>query len=367
MSDSSFEKATHFTYKEELKRRAWETLPTIQKLILFIENRFGNKPFEGSDLYDIFQLEYSKSRRVLIQHIQELKKKQYLIAERISYKRRLWKPTKKLFQQAAGMRARLEKNIYIGETPGDAFELRGHLRPLGRKSVSGVHLNVFSKALSDVARQHMISYQIYRSKDSFIIRSDDGPRKAHARKWGIDLSVRKCLLYNREIELLKNRKLVPVSVFIVPEDWGLKNWGMFKESRENQMLARELSKSFPLRVLPRHNYAAGKWRFDISFDNFIVEITTFHPGVNKSNPRSSSCSVVRSKILDALLFSLQEKKKSFVVLSTRWKEKPHMLELKSMTREYECFLIFADFGVPNWPEVVAREIIKKASSHTANL
>lgn len=348
----------HSAYEEELRRRAWETLPRIHKLILFISERFKGVPFEGSQLYNEFLKNCSARRKVLRQSMEELKKKGYVVQfKRISYRKRLWIATAELFERAIKIGERLKEHVYLSEVPSGALELRGHLRPLGRKSASGVHLNVFSKALSDAANRHEIPCKIYRFKDTFVVRAGNGSIKAHGRKWSIDLSLQKRLIYDHEMELLKNKKIIPVSVFVLPDDWRLKKWEMFTESKEAQILVKELSKYLEIRVLPSHNYNVNKWRFDIEIEDFVVEVTTHKPW-HRGGPHSSQASVVRSKVLDALLYSLETNRHSIAVLSSAWAKKKYMHDLDVMTKKHGCHIIFVDFDNVDWPRKAVDRILK---------
>ena len=330
----------------------------MHKLILFIHERFESTPFEGSQLYNEFLKNCLARRKVLRQSMEELKKKRYVVQfKRISYRKRLWMATAGLFEQAEEIKKRLKERVYLRETPSGVLELRGHLRPLGRKNASGVHLNIFSKALSDAANRHETSCKIYRHKDAFVARGGGGSMKAYGRECSIDLSVQKRLLYSYEIELLKNKKIIPAQVFIVPGDWGLEKWEMFTESKEDQILVKELSRYFEINVLPSHNYNVNRWRFDIETEDFVVEVSTHKPWP-QGGPHSSQASVVRSKVLDALLYSLETNKHSIVILSSAWARKKYMHDLKVMTKKRSCHIIFVDFDDVDWSRKAVGQILE---------
>jgi hypothetical protein len=357
MNAISKENQNHITYEEELKRRAWETMPRMHKLILFIHEKFVDAPFDGPQLYNEFLKNCHACRDVLRQSMEELKKKGYVVQfKRISYKKRLWIATAKLFEIAASIQKNLDEQIYVTDLPNGTLQLRGHLRPL-RKSGSGSHLHIFSKALSNVSNKRVIHCEIYRFKDAIIVRAGRGTRKAYSRDWDIDLSIPKRLLYKNELEALKTGKIVPTTVYIVPEDWGLEKWDFFTETVEARELVRALSKYFVIDTLPSHNYHINKWRFDIVTENFVVEITTHKPR-SKCGPHSSQASTIEARVLEAVLYSLEKNKKSIVVISGMWHEKPYFRDLKATVQAYGCYIIFADFGKAIWAEEIASQIVE---------
>lgn len=341
--------------EEELKMRAWETLPRVHKLTLFIHERFRDAPFEGSQLYNEFLNSCSARRDVLRQSMEELKKKGFVVTiQKISHRRRFYKTTPKLIERAISIKEELD-GAHVATIPKKTLQLRGYLRSL---KGGGAHLNIFSKALSDVAKEREIRCQIFRHENSFIVRgSQVGPRRAYAGECDIDLSLPMRLLYSWEAAALMGGKLLPVKVYIIPEDWGLEKWELFTESKEAQTLVKELSEYLEINVLPSHNYNVNKWRFDIETDDFVVEVTAYKPR-RQGGPHSSQASVVRSKVLDALLYSLETNKNSIVILSSAWAEKGYMHDLKLMTEKHGCHIIFVDFDDVGWPRKVVDQILK---------
>lgn len=346
----------HSTYEEELRKRAWETLPNVYKLALFIHEKFANSPFEGSQLYNEFLKNFPLRRDLVRQLMEELKKKGYVVQfKRISHRKRLWVASADLFEHATRIREKVDKQMYLMNLPKVSFQLRGYLRLL--KSTRGSHLIVFSKALSDAASKQTIRCGIYRFKDAFVIKSGRGA-KACPRRWEIDLPVPKCLLYKNELDALNAGKMLPRVIYVVPRDWGLKKWDFFTETPEARKLVKALSKHFVIDVLPSHNYHVNKWRFDILTENFVVEITAYKPKPTKCGPHSSQASVIGAKVLDGLLYSLEKRKKSIIVVSSAWRKKPYLLDLKATVQRYGCYIFFADFNRAGWTEEIASQIVE---------
>ncbi|MDI6884243.1 MAG: hypothetical protein QMD00_03835 [Hadesarchaea archaeon] len=352
----SDQECDYATYEEELKRRAWKTLPRIHKLILFIYKRFANVPFGGSQLYNEFLKICSARRDILRQSMEELKKRGYVIQfKRISHRKRLWVATVGLFEQAAKIHGDLNKQTYIRDIPEGTLQLRGYIR-LHKKTRSS-HLVIFSKALSDASRKHTIRCEIYRHRDAFIIRTEQSVRKACPRDWEVDLPIPKRLLYKNELEVLTTGKTMSTIVYIVPEDWELKKWDLFTETPEARKLVKALSKHFVIDVLPGHNYHVNKWRFDVITENFVVEVTTQKPRPTKCAPHSSQASIIRGKVLDGLLYSLEKNRKSVIVVSSAWKKKRYLCDLKATVQPYGCHILFADFDKSGWADEIAGQIV----------
>jgi hypothetical protein len=66
----------------------------------------------------------------------------------------------------------------------------------------------------------------------------------------------------------------------------------------------------------------------------------------------------KGKILDALLYSLETKKKSIVILSSAWAKNGDMRDLKVMAEKHACYIIFVDYDDVSWQRKVVDRIIK---------
>jgi len=294
-------------YKSMILKRIQDTLPQKYLLILHINNFYHNREFKWKELSE--RLSFIK-QDVLRNYLSELKKEGLLSITKKGPKNWVYIATKNLFKKAKSIEIKLKSTSdYLDEIPSNSIKLRGNLRLIQR----GIHLEIYSGILAKNSRLKEIYCKIFRCHNYFFIKPSDRGNKLISRNnnYSVEISIPKYIIYEPELSIL-NKKSLPVEIYITPNEWSLKLEDFFTESKFNRELVKSLSSKFKINVLPSHNYKIYDiWRFDVLLEEGVIEISAYNPKT-KGGPHSTSSSVIRSKILDGLLYSLENKKPSIM-------------------------------------------------------
>jgi hypothetical protein len=160
-----------------------------------------------------------------------------------------------------------------------------------------------------------------------------------------------------------------VEVHVCPHEWDAEFHEFFVESPQEQELVRELKKKFRVQKITSNSERARKYgNGDITITHSQEEIPieiTIHPPTNREKEikkggnalHGQKWSKVAAKILTMLLFSVENKRASFVIIHSDWEKYSHTLKIKEALEKSKCFMIYSSFQ-NGWEKEASEKIAR---------
>ncbi|MBN2127836.1 MAG: hypothetical protein JW703_05640 [Candidatus Diapherotrites archaeon] len=167
-----------------------------------------------------------------------------------------------------------------------------------------------------------------------------------------------------------------MKVRINPSEWGLKFHEFFTESKEEQDLVKELSKKFKIEnITPNSKNARNYGNADLLLKHeqkrMPIEITICPPSYRKKEikkginaPHGPKWAKVTSRIVPLVLFSVENKSPSIIIIHKDWKKYGHTTNLQKSLAKVKCFLLYTNFQ-KKWENKITKKIEKILSDNNA--
>lgn len=174
--------------------------------------------------------------------------------------------------------------------------------------------------------------------------------------------IRSILTFDKKSNTLK------IKIKLEPSKWGLNKLDVFLETKEERDLADKLIQlGYIVRPVTyndenKFGSACADLILENKKDKIPIEITTTAPSKSKAlgginSPHGHQWTKVSGRITPLIIYSVEKKVKSFMIINKEWENYPHVNYMMDKLKRINCYILLSTFS-DNWDDKIANEINK---------